>query len=158
MREYQRTTRECSFNDFEPEIQSAIRKFAGKYELGSIEDEALMCAVTVSEKIGKTGFFSKIFGGVTNYAQNVSMLVTPERLVWCTLDTRNNAVVLSARLSEIEISDFDSDLIQDNGLDVFGFINQSPERVQAFIGLGAEEAAQKFRRTLEDAAREAKSR
>lgn len=156
MREYQRKTRECPFSDFEPEIQSAIRKYAEKYALGNVESEALMCAETVSEKIN-TGFFSKIFGGA-NYAQNVSMLVTPERLLWCTLDSRSNAVVLSARLSEIEVSDFESDLIQDNGLDVFGFINQSPERVQAFLGLGAEAAAQKFRETVKEAVGGAKSR
>jgi hypothetical protein len=156
MREYQRTTRECSFNDFRPEIRSAIRNYAEKYELGNVEADALMCAETVSEKV-RQGFFGKLFGGA-NYAQNVSMLVTPERLLWCTLDSRNNAVVLSARLSEIEITDFDSSLAEDSGLDVFGFINQSPERVQAFIGLGAEAAAQKFRETVKEAAARAKSR
>lgn len=155
MREYQRTTRECSFSDFQPEIQIAIRKYAEKHELGDIEADALMCAETVSEKI-KQGFFGKTFGGA-NYAQNVSMIVTPERLLWCTLDSRNSAVVLAARLAEIEIGDFDSKLIQDSGLDVFGFVNQSPERVQAFIGLGTEAAAQKFRETLKEAARRAKS-
>jgi hypothetical protein len=155
MREYQRKTRECSFSDFQPEIQSAIRKYVEKHELGDIEADALVCAETVSEKI-KQSFLGKIFGGA-NYARNVSLLVTPERLLWCALDSRNNAIVLSARLAEIEISDFDSNLIQDSGLDVFGFINQSPERVQAFIGLGAEAAAQKFREMLKEAAARAKS-
>jgi hypothetical protein len=156
MREYQRTTRECSFNDFAPEIIQAIRKYAEKHQFGNIEAEAVMCAETVSEKITQ-GFFSKIFGGA-NYAQNVSMMVTPERLLWCAPDSRNNAIVLSARLSEIEISDFASPLVEDEGLNVFGFINQSPERVQAFLGLGAENAAQKFRETLKEAARRAKSK
>ncbi|HEX8249665.1 MAG TPA: hypothetical protein VF599_15920 [Pyrinomonadaceae bacterium] len=156
MREYQRTTRECSFNDFQPEIIRAIRKYAEKYELGNIEEDVLMCAETVSEKI-KQGFFSKIFGGA-DYAHNVSMLVAPERLVWCTLNSRNEAVVSAARLSEIEIADFESNLIEDSGLDVFGFINRSPERVKAFLGLGAEAAAQKFRETLKDAAAKAKSK
>jgi hypothetical protein len=156
MREYQRTTRECSFNDFQPEIQSAIRKYVEKHELGEVEANVLMCAETVSEKI-KQGFFSKIFGGA-NYARNVSMIITPERLLWCALDSRNNAIVSATRLSEIEIGDFQSSLIEDSGLNVFGFVNQSPERVQAFIGLGAEEAAQKFRRTLKEAAAEAKSK
>ena len=115
-----------------------------------------MCAETISEKI-KHGFFSKFFGN-SNYAQNVSMMVTPERLVWCTLDTQNNAIVLAARLSEIEVSDFPPTLVEDSGLDVFGFINQSPERVQAFLGLGAEPAAEKFRQTLKEAAGRAKSK
>ncbi|HLM02258.1 MAG TPA: hypothetical protein VK400_14490 [Pyrinomonadaceae bacterium] len=156
MREYQRTTRECSFDDFQPEIRSAIEKYAEKHDLGNVRAEALMCAETVSEKI-KRGFFSKIFGGA-NYAQKISMLVTPERLLWCALDTGNNAVVLSARLSEVEISDFESNLVEDSGLDVFGFINQSPERVQAFIGLGAEPAAQKFRETVKETVAGAKSK
>jgi hypothetical protein len=157
MREYQRTTRECAFNDFQPEIRSAIRKYAEKHALGGIEANALMCAETVSEKI-KQSFFSKIFGGA-NYAQNVSMLVTPERLVWCALDSRNNAIVSAARLSEIEICDFESNLmVEDSGLTVFGFINQSPQRVEAFLGLGAEAAAQKFSETLKAAFGRAKSK
>jgi hypothetical protein len=156
MREYQRTTRECSFNDFQPEIRSAIRKYVEKHELGDIEANVLMCAETVSEKI-KQGFFSKIFGGA-NYARNFSIIITPERLLWCSPDSRNNAIVQAARLSEIEVGDFQSNQIEDSGLDVFGFINQSPGRVQAFIGLGAEEAAQKFRRTLKEAIGDAKSK
>lgn len=155
MREYQRTTRECSFNDFRPEIVRAIRNYAEKHELGNVEADALMCAETVSEKV-KSGFFSKIFGGA-NYARNVSMLITPERLLWCALDSRNDAVVLSARLTEIEVGDFRSNLVEDGGLNVFGFINQSPERLQAFIGLGAEAAAQKFREAVKEAAERAKS-
>jgi hypothetical protein len=156
MREYQRTTRECSFNDFQPEIRTAIRNYVEKHELGDIEEDVLMCAETVSEKI-KQGFFSKIFGGA-NYAQNVSMLVTPERLLWCAQDSRNNRVVSAARLSEIEIGDFESSLVEDCGLSVFGFVNRSPERVRAFIGLGAEAAAQKFRRTVKETAAKAKSK
>jgi hypothetical protein len=62
-------------------------------------------------------------------------------------------------LSEIEICDFESNLmVEDSGLTVFGFINQSPQRVEAFIGLGAEAAAQKFRETLKDAATQVKSK
>jgi hypothetical protein len=156
MREYQRTTRECSFNDFQPEIRGAIRKYVEKHQLGDIEADALMCAETVSEKI-RQGFFSKVFGGA-NYARNVSLLITPESLLWCNLDSRGSAIVLAARLSEIEISDFESTLIEDDGLDVFGFINQSPERVRAFIGLGAEASAQKFRQTVKEAAAKAKSK
>ena len=43
-------------------------------------------------------------------------------------------------------------MVEDAGLEIFGFINQSPERVHAFIGLGEEPAAQKLRQTIKNAA------
>ncbi len=59
-------------------------------------------------------------------------------------------------MSEIEIPKTDNRLqqmgidIEQDGMSVFGFINGSAERVSAFIGLGQEPAAHKFREMLKD--------
>jgi hypothetical protein len=150
MKEYQRTTRECSFNELSPDIITAIRKYIEKNDLGNIETNILMCVETVSEKI-KQGFFSKVFGG-GNYAVKMAVIVTPERVLWATVDNKNATVVLAARLNEIEVKDFSSDLVEDCGLEIFGSINDFPERATAFIGLGEEDGAQKLRRVLRESA------
>lgn len=149
MREFRRTTRECSFLEFPPEIVLAIRRYIEKNELDDVESRVLMCAETVSDKI-RQGFFSKILDGA-NYAKKTAIVLTPEGILWCTLDNKNQTTVLSALLTEIEIKDFSAELLEDHGLDVFGFINRSPERVQAFIGLGEDSAAQKLRQKIKEA-------
>lgn len=154
MREYKRTTRECSFSALSPEIVAAIRKYAAGNDLGNIEANVLMCAETSSEKINQ-GFFSKIFGG-GNFAVKTCVVVTPECVLWATLDNKNATAVLSARFSDIEIRDFQSDLVEDTGLEIFGFIGEFPERATAFIGLGEEESARKLRRVLKEASEAAK--
>lgn len=154
MREYKRTTRECSFNEFPPEVIRAVRKYAGDRELGNLEADALMCAETSSEKL-KQSLFSKIFGAA-NYAVKTCVVVSRARITWATLDNKNQTAVFSARLSEVEIRDFQSNLIEDRGLDVFGVIGELPERASAFIGLGDDAAAEKLRRVLGEAIAAAK--
>jgi hypothetical protein len=149
MREYKRTTHECSFNEFLPKIIAAIRTYAKENEFGETETNVLICAETSSEKI-KQGFFSKFFGG--NFAVKTCVVITPERILWATLDNKNETAVLAARLSEVEIKDFSSNLIEDTGLEIFGFIGEFAERLTVFIGLGEEEVAQKLRRVLKEAA------
>jgi len=155
MKEYKRTTRECSFDEFPPEIVAAVRKYVEKNELGNIEANILICAETSSEKI-KQGFFSKIFGG--SFAVKTCVTVTPERVLWATLDNKNATAVLTARLNEVEIKDFQSNLIEDAGLEIFGLLSRFSERATAFIGLGEEAAAQKLRQVLKQAAENARGR
>jgi len=150
MREYERATRECSFNEFPPEIVAAVRKYAEKNDLGNLEAQALMCAETSSAKI-KQGFFAKVFGGAAFAVKNC-VVVTPERILWATLDNKNETAVLTARFEDVEIKDFSSNLVEDTGLQVVGSISHFSERASAFIGLGDEPAAQKLRRLLQDAA------
>jgi hypothetical protein len=60
-------------------------------------------------------------------------------------------MVSTARLQDIEVKNFTPQLIEDTGMSIFGFVGDSSERVTAFIGLGPEPAAQKFRETVQQA-------
>jgi hypothetical protein len=154
MREYKRATRACSFSEFPDEIQTAFRKYAEKHGLGDVESGAFVCAETSSEKV-KQGFFSKIFAP-SNYAVKTCVVVTPERVLWATLDAKNQTAVLAARLRDVEIKDFSSSLIEDTGIEIFGLVGEFPERATAFVGLGEDAAAENLRRALKDAAEKAK--
>ncbi len=88
-------------------------------------------------------------------------MVTPRWLIWATSSTKRGTSVLSSRLWDIEVQDFEStpsyQLMQDTGLEVIGFLSGHLERAQAFIGLGPEPAAQNLRSILKQAVQQAQS-
>lgn len=148
MREYQRATRECSVTDLHAELARAIREYATRHGLGDVESEALICCETISERRRK-GLLGRFFGD-PDALHRTAMLLTPRLLIWGTTGERRGTSIVSARLSDIEVRDYDSSLVEDSGLDVFGFLNGAPERAQAFIGLGEGPEAEKFRRMLKE--------
>ena len=148
MGDYIRTTRECSFEDLSPSIVIAIRAHIEKYELGEIESTVLSCCETTSTK-QKRG----IFGG-KGETVITGVMLTPQWLIWATSSNKESPVVLSARLREIQVQDYEKSemhkLIQDTGLNVFGIRTDAVELGSTFIGFGVEPAAQKFRNLLRE--------
>jgi hypothetical protein len=145
MGDYNRSTRECTFSQLRPELVSAIREQVEKQELGDIEAEILACCETTSEKKKKKrGLFGSLLGGDPDPVHYTGVIVTPTWLIWARSGAKSGTVVAWARLRDIQVKDFESELIDDTGLEVFGFIGRSRERGQAFIGLGPESAAKRF--------------
>jgi hypothetical protein len=139
--DWQRSTEECTYGDLAPEVLSSIADYAEKHQLGDVGADATFCAVTMSER-------KKLFG---TRSQTTSIVVTPEPLLW-TLSEGGGATTIAARRSEVEISEFASELVDDTGLEVFGFVPLgAAERGTAFIGLGSEPAARRLRETLAQA-------
>lgn len=154
MGDYNRSTRECSFEQLRPEIVTAVRAHAEKYALSDLESNILMCCETTSQK-KKKGLFSSLMGGDPDMVHYTGMFVTPKWLVWVNSGAKRGTHVSTAKLNDISVSDFDSKLFEDTGIEVFGFIGQRSERVTAFIGLGAESVAQRFSETLKSAVEQA---
>ncbi len=153
VREYERTTRECTIADWLPEVAAAVRADIEKYNLSAIEREILICCETVSKKT-KSGLFSRLLGN-SNTVQHTGIILTNRWLIWATANGKSGVSVAWARLSEVQATDFHSDLVEDCGLQIFGFINQMPTRGRAFIGLGSEPAAEKLRHAVKAAAEKA---
>lgn len=85
-------------------------------------------------------------------------ILTPTWLIWARSGAKSGTVVSAARLAEIECQNLDprlaalgGQLEDEQGLNVFGFVNRSPERVSAYIGLGQEAAAGRFKREVKEA-------
>jgi hypothetical protein len=154
MGDYNRSTRECSFGQLKPELLHAIRNYLQDHEMENVEAEILMCCETTSQK-KKKGLFAGFLGSDPDPVHYTGMLVTPEWLVWARHGVKYGTVVLSARLKEVEVKEFSSPLLEDTGLEVFGFVDGSSEKVNAFIGLGSELAARRFREVVEEAAAKA---
>ena len=149
MSDYLRTTRECTFNELNPVLSDAIRAHTGKYELGALESAALMCCETTSTKV-KKGFF----GGKPEVILT-GVLLTPEWLVWAVGKEKQSLGVLSAKLRDIQVQEYEKSemykLIQDSGLDISGLRTDAVDQGSSFIGLGPEPASQKFRSLLKEA-------
>jgi hypothetical protein len=147
MSDFNRTTRECAYNQLRPELLAAIQKHATEHELGDIESDAMICCETTSDR--KKGGGDKVI--------YTAMLVTPRWLVWATSGDKQKPVAMSARLGEIEARDYETTplykLVQDSGINVLGISTGVAERGEIFIGLGKEPSAQHFRGVLKQAMR-----
>src|SRR3712207_6139100 len=117
MREYRRTTRECSVAELHPELMKAVREYAGKQNLGDLESEVVICCETTSERL-KKGLLSRLFGD-PDAIHHTAMLLTPALLIWGTTGKRRGTSIVSARLADIEVRDYEPSLIEDSGLDIF---------------------------------------
>ena len=145
MGDFLRQTRETSLNKLKLQIAAAIRSHVAQYHLGDIETTTLMCCETISTK-QKKGLFGKAM------VIETAVLLTPHWLIWATAKGNQTPFVLSAKLSNIQIQDYETSktqkLIPDSGLIISGLRTDAVDLGSIFIGFGSEPAAQKFRRLL----------
>ncbi len=157
MGDYQRTTRECAVAALRPELARAIREHAQKHDLGDVEADVLLCCETTSER-KKPGWLGKLMGD-SDKVLYTGVVVTPRWLIWATSSAKGGPAVLSARLRDIEVKDYEVTpaykLVEDTGLEVFGLMTGAAERASTFIGLGREPAAHKVRSVLREAVQRA---
>lgn len=151
MGSYQRSTKECAFDQLRPELVQAIREYIQNQRLGGIEWDVLGCCETVSEK-KHTGKLTSLLEGDLDTLAYTGILVTPQWLIWARSGDKSGLKVFSANLKNVRVKISDSNLIKDTKLEVVGYIGDSPERVRGYIGLGPEEAAQKFCEEVKKAA------
>jgi hypothetical protein len=149
MNAYTRSTRECAFRDLRPELIASVRKHIEKYNLGDIETSILICCETTSIS-QKTGLFAN--GAETTFT---GMFVTEKLLVWTNGRGKNKPSVRSALLCNIDVQDFENTAMYqvnpDTGMNITGRYTDVTKQGQAFIGLGADPAGEKFRQVLQHA-------
>jgi hypothetical protein len=153
MSEWNRMTKETSFDLLPSEMASAIQRHIEQYNLGPILSDALMCVLTDSEK-PKKGLFGK-----TETVQ-MAAIVTPRWLVWSVDQPNAKAAVISAQLIHVTVQDYAQTpfarMVPDSGIEASGMFTDASEAASAFIGLEENAAGQKFRQVLINAAAHAK--
>jgi len=149
MGEYRRVTKECSLGSMRPELAEAIKAHIERYEIEGVIENILIGCETISTK-EKKGLFGKKteveIGGV---------ILTPKWLIWAGGKESEKVGVLSARLQELRVQDYEKtkmyQMIEDTGVNVDGFqTGQEIVSGSVFIGLGNEPAAKKFREMLKE--------
>jgi hypothetical protein len=138
MGDWQRSTEEIACGDLPGDVQSSVSGYAAMHGLGDVTSDAIVCIVTTSQR--KSLFRTR--------RQHTYVAVTPSVLVWA-LEEGGAVTTIGVKRGEVEISEFQSELVRDTGIEVFGFVPiGAAERGTAFIGLGPEPAAQRLRDAL----------
>ncbi|MFZ1323464.1 MAG: hypothetical protein WAT71_18080 [Ignavibacteria bacterium] len=152
MGEYKRSTREANISNLNPNAAEFLKSHSEKYELGNVENSVLYCCETTSVKEIK-----KLFKTQTETTV-CSIILTPQFLIWATFINDETPVVMSARIKDIQIQDYEKSefykLIQDSGINVKGIYTDIANPGNTFIGLGSEQAAVNFRNKLKEIAAE----
>jgi hypothetical protein len=151
MGDYTRSTRECSFEGLGPEMVSAAKAHIEKYELGDI----LACIEATSNKIKKG-----LFAGPGPKVVRNGIILTPRWLVQVLKFDADAAFARSARLVDIVVSDYEKNpfyaKLPDSGVEVSGSFKDTSERSSSFIGLGKDDAGNKFKEMILKAVQDAK--
>jgi len=137
--DYARSTMECKFDALKPAFINELKTFATKHKLGSVENEVINCFETMNIKKGFLGRKQ------TSYTQ---ICVTKEFLFWDVITDKYKPGVAAAKWTDIseiwnwEETEFGK-MIEDHGLEIFGFTYLASERGRWFIGLGNDAAGAK---------------
>ncbi|MDD5361899.1 MAG: hypothetical protein PHN88_07180 [Ignavibacteria bacterium] len=137
--EYTRSTVERRYDEMKPAFIKIITKYAEEHKLGNIENEILNCFETANLK---KGFFGKI---KTNYTE---ICITKRFLFWGVFTDKDEQGVGAAQWTDIsevrEWKDSDmSNLIEESGVEMLGFLYRASSRGTWFIGLGNDDAGRK---------------
>lgn len=143
MSKYQRTTRECSFNQVRPALQQAFRDYFTTHELGEPDEIVRLCCETVSNKT-ESGWLTRWLDEKEEPVIYSAILLTEQSLLWARAGENSAAHVIRANLYEIRVKIFTSLLANDSGMEISGLIEGSKSFMRGYIGMGAEPAAQKF--------------
>ena len=150
MGEYQRITKECSLESMRIELAGAIKAHIERYELEGVIENILIGCETISTKEKKSLF------GKKREVEMVGVILTPKWLIWAGGKEGERVGVLSARLQDLRVQDYEKtkmyQMIEDTGVNVDGFqTGQEIGSGSVFIGLGNEPAAKRFREMLKEA-------
>ena len=146
MGDWKRTTRECVFEELRPEMTVAINAHMEQYGIEIRPSEILMCVETTSATNKKS------IAGRSASAVLTSAFVTPSWLIWAIQGESPEVAVMSARLSDVIVQDYEktqfAKMIPDSGIEVSGTFTDASERGSAFLGLEEGLVSERFKETI----------
>lgn len=155
MGDYNRSTKEITFESITPDVMQSINTYINKHNLGDILENISICIVSASEKI-KKGLFSR--PGPRLLVQTV--ILTDRWLILADRVDQNAIYVRTMQLRDITVEDYEKSIfyskIPDTGLTISGIATDTTEKGSIFLPLGKDSAGEKFKSALIGAAQEAK--
>jgi len=128
-----------------PGLVKVFTERFSKNEFPGIESKIITCFEVESLR-------KKFFGTKIEYT---GIVLTPEVLFWGMANNVIGPFAAAAQLKEIsEIRDYENTesckIMQDHGIEIFGFNYQASRRGTSFIGLGDDESGAKCRKVLRE--------
>jgi hypothetical protein len=156
MGDYNRSTKEISFDSISADVMQAIHKYIETRNLGDILNGRSQCIISKNEKIKKG-----LFGGGPGPKSLVQVAILTNR--WLILADRvdQNAIYIkSMQLKDITVEDYEKSsfykMIPDTGLNITGMFTDASEKGTIFLPLGKDAAGEKFKEALIKSAQDAK--
>lgn len=155
MGDYNRSTKEISFESISPDVMQAVNKYIETHTLGDILKGVKLCIISNNEKI-KKGLFS---GPGAKSLVQVAVL-TDRWLILADRVDQNAIYIKSMQLRDITVEDYEKSsfykMIPDTGMNVTGIFTDASEKGTIFLPLGKDAAGEKFKEALIEAAQDAK--
>lgn len=156
MGDYNRSTREISFESITPDVMQSINTYIEKHNLGDILENVSICILSTSEKI-KKGLFSG--PGPKLLVQTV--LLTDRWLVLADRVDQNAIYIRTMQLRDITVEDYEKSqfhaMIPDTGMNISGIATDAAEKGTVFLPLGKDSAGERFKSALIEAVQSAKT-
>lgn len=147
MGDYNRSTKEISFEQITPDVKKVINQYIEKHNLGDILKDVSYCIISNHEKI-KKGLF-----GVAGPKQLVQTAILTNR--WLILADRvdQNAIfVRTMQLRDITVEDYEKSnfysMIPDTGMNINGVFTDASNKGTFFLPLGKDVAGDRFKEVL----------
>ena len=143
MSDYIRATRECSVNELQPEVLQAIQNYFQEHTIGNLQSDIVTCCETISRKknAGRTPSWMDDRPDTVTYT---GMVLTSHWFIWAHHGDHTGTQVHAASLNEIHADFYTPLFSRDAGLRINGFVGEDNTRIRGYIGMGNDEAAQKF--------------
>jgi hypothetical protein len=155
MGDYNRSTKEISFEQISPDVMQTINKYIEKHNLGDILANTSLCIVSTSEKL-KKGLFSG--SGPKLLVETV--ILTNRWLILADRVDQNAIYIKSMQLRDIVVEDYEKSLfyarIPDTGMNVTGMFTDASEKGTIFLPLGKDAVGEKFKEALIKSVQDAK--
>ncbi len=148
MGDYNRSTKEISFENISPDVMQAVNKYIETRNLGNILSNVTECILSNNEKIKKG-----LFGGGPGPKSLIQVAILTNR--WLILADRvdQNAIYIkSTQLKDIVVEDYEKTsfykIIPDTGMNITGVLTDASEKGTIFLPLGKDAAGEKFKEAL----------
>lgn len=155
MSDYNRSTKEISFEQITPDVMQVINKYIEKHNLGNIVEDVSLCIVSNNEK-AKKGLFSS--PGPKLLVQTV--ILTNRWLILADRVDQNAIYVRTMQLRDTTVEDYEKSsfysMIPDTGININGIFTDASEKGTIFLPLGKDEAGEKFKLILIEAVQNSK--
>ncbi|KXK15397.1 MAG: hypothetical protein UZ14_CFX002000417 [Chloroflexi bacterium OLB14] len=155
MGDYNRSTKEISFEQITPDVMQSINQYIEKYNLGDILKDVSQCIISTSEKIKKG-----LFGGAGPKLLVQTAILTNRWLILADRVDQNAIYIRTMQLSDITVEDYEKSsfykMIPDTGLNISGMVTDASENGTFFLPLGKDAAGDKFKEAVIRLVQEAK--
>ena len=155
MGDYNRSTKEITFEEITPDVMQAVNKYIELHNLGDILTDVSDCIISTSDKIKKG-----LFGGPGPNLLVQTVIMTKRWLILADRVDQNAIYIKSMQLADIVVKDYQQThfhgVIPDSGMNITGRFTDASEQGAIFMPLGEDEAGDKFKEALIRSVQEAK--